>query len=468
MTHFGGTTIERRNARLRTRRVIMASVLSLAIAPRDALANPLDMYGLGSRSIAMGSGVSADVSDFSANYYNPAGLVRGVAMRMEAGYGFVSHRLRSNGSDNHVDPAHGLVAGIVAPTHLFGIPFAFGLALAVPDDRLARSRLLTQQQPRWELYDNRIQRLYFSANLAIAPFPWLRIGGGFTYMASTRGDIGLTGRIPAAAGSNAELFHTVNADVRAVWYPQAGVQVDVHRWLTLSVVYRGEFRFRLDLDADLDLAIVLGRLDDPNATAARGQILLQERAVTAYLPQQAVFGASFHPTDRFTVVADLTWVNWSRYENPTASLQVGVHFDMPPGSENISVPMVPPSTVPVAAMFHDTFVPRVGAEYRVPAGRHAVVAMRAGYRYDASPVPDQTASATNFYDCNRHVVSTGLGLEFPHAGPTANSSVQLNVHGDVQFLEQRVILKDDPADAVGDAILDGQVFNFGATIATTF
>jgi long-chain fatty acid transport protein len=443
-------------------------VLATFAIATTAHANPLDMYGLGSRSIAMGSGVSADVQDFSANYYNPAGLVRGTAMRMEAGYGYVAHRLTSNDRDNDVDPAHALVAGVVAPTRIFGLPLAFGLALSVPDDRLARSRLLAQQQPRWELYDNRVQRLYFSANLAVAPFPWLRIGGGFTYIASTRGVIGLTGRIPAASSTNAQLFHTVNADVRAVYYPQAGIQIDVHRWLTLAVVYRGEFRFRLDLDAQLDLQLVLGRLDDPMATAANGQILLNERAVTAFLPQQAVFGASFHPNDRLTVVADLTWVNWSRYENPTASIDVGVHFDMPPGSENVMFPMIPPSTRPVPANFHDTFVPRVGIEYRLPLGNTAVLPLRAGYRYDASPVPDQVASATNFYDANRHVAALGFGVEFPHTGPTALSSFAISVHSDVQFLERRVILKDDPADPVGDAVLGGHVFNIGATLATTF
>ncbi len=441
---------------------------SLVVLSSPADANPLDMYGLGSRSIAMGSAVSADAQDFSANYYNPAGLVRGNAFRFEAGYGYVWNSLTTNGQDNQVDPAHAVIAGIVAPTRLFGVPFAFGLALSIPDDRLARSRLLSQQQPRWELYDNRVQRLYFSTNLAIAPVPWLRIGGGFTYMASTRGDIGLAGRIPVASSNNAQLFHTVNADVRAVFYPQAGVQVDVHPWLTLGFVYRGEFRFRLDLDADLELQLVLGRLNDPSAVSSSGAIILQERAVTAFLPQQAVFGASFHPTERITLVADVTWVNWSAYINPTASIDVTVNFDRPPGSEMLSLPTVPPSVRPDPARFHDTLVPRVGAEYRVPAGRLAVVAVRAGYRYDASPVPDQTRSNTNFLDSNRHVVAAGLGLEFPHAGPTAHSSVSVNVHGDVQFLERRVILKDDPTDAVGDYVLGGHVINLGATLATTF
>ena len=42
----------------------------------SAAAQPIDTFGMGSRSIAMGGAVTADVEDFTANYYNPAGLAR--------------------------------------------------------------------------------------------------------------------------------------------------------------------------------------------------------------------------------------------------------------------------------------------------------------------------------------------------------------------------------------------------------
>ena len=58
-------------------------------------------------------------------------------------------------------------------------------ASTCPDDRLARVRALAQDQPRWELYDNRNQRLWFGVNLAISPTPWLQLGGGITLMAAT-------------------------------------------------------------------------------------------------------------------------------------------------------------------------------------------------------------------------------------------------------------------------------------------
>lgn len=54
---------------------LAVSVGALASASH-ARANPLDTFGFGSRGTAMGGAQSADVSDYTAGYYNPAGLAR--------------------------------------------------------------------------------------------------------------------------------------------------------------------------------------------------------------------------------------------------------------------------------------------------------------------------------------------------------------------------------------------------------
>ena len=85
--------------------LVTLSVLSLS---GRALAQPMDTYGLGSRSIAMGGAVTADVQDYSANYYNPAGLVRGSALRLGIGWFGAVHDLQVNGLSSNVDPMHGM------------------------------------------------------------------------------------------------------------------------------------------------------------------------------------------------------------------------------------------------------------------------------------------------------------------------------------------------------------------------
>ena len=58
---------------------------ALATAPA-ALANPLDYFGFGARGPGMGNAQVALADDFSANYYNPAGLATRDALQLQIGY----------------------------------------------------------------------------------------------------------------------------------------------------------------------------------------------------------------------------------------------------------------------------------------------------------------------------------------------------------------------------------------------
>src|SRR3974390_2501681 len=94
-------------------RLLLALALSGAVvaATVDARANPLDAFGFGSRETAMGGAVAADVRDFSAGYYTPAGLALAPGFELSAGYFRADHSLTMNGQSNGVDPVKGLVGG---------------------------------------------------------------------------------------------------------------------------------------------------------------------------------------------------------------------------------------------------------------------------------------------------------------------------------------------------------------------
>ncbi len=436
------------------------AVACLAHSTR-ADANAQGMYGFGSRSTAMAGAVSADVRDFSANYYNPAGLAAAETLRIDIGYFWAHHALTANGLDNHVDPAHGLVGGIAAPGRLFGIPFAFGLGLHLPDDRVSRSRALPQMQPRWELYDNRVQIIFIAANLAIAPVRWLRLGAGLSFVSSTRGRLDISGEINGLRTNDSRLNHTVDADLTAVRYLQAGIQVDVHPTLTFAATYRGTYNLRLEIDAIVAGRISLGDLGIP------GSYSLFSSSVAVSLPQQGVLGVSWRPRRDFTLDVDLTWINWSAYVNPTANIRVALDLQVPPELSSFRIPATPSPTPVVPARFADTFVPRVGVEFRRDVGVHTL-AFRGGYRFDASPVPDQMARATNFMDANRHVVSFGTGMMFRGMRPTLAGGISVDLHADLQVLEHRDVHKDDPSDPVGDYRLAGAVFQAGITTGVVF
>src|SRR5262249_55892098 len=62
-----------RGSALLMRALCIYLAIAISLVAADARANPLDLFGLGSRATAMGNAAAADVRDFSAGYYNPAG-----------------------------------------------------------------------------------------------------------------------------------------------------------------------------------------------------------------------------------------------------------------------------------------------------------------------------------------------------------------------------------------------------------
>ncbi len=447
---------------IRTKLASISAATAL-LASATALATPPGTYGFGARASALAGATSADGGDSSSVYYNPAALVRATGVRVDVGYFYAHHALSVNGYDSAVDPAHGVVGGVVAPGRLFGVPFAFGLATHLPDDRLSRSRALPQLQPRWELFDNRVQLLYLAADVAIAPWPFLRLGGGISFISSTRGRLDIYGDIAFPQASASRLRHAVDADLRAVRYAQVGMQLDVTDKLTLSFVYRGDFRLALEFDASVVGNVVVG--SGMNAARIPGRYDLVSRSTAVFLPQNAVLGVRYQPRPSVILLADLTYQNFAAYTNPTARLDVGLDLTPPPGL-NIPIPALPPGLNPVPARFFDTVSVRLGAEWKQSIRAHEL-ALRAGYRYEPTPVPEQSASDTNFLDSDRHAVTLGAGFRVGGIDAIRGGLV-IDAYGSLQGLAPRVYRKSNPADTVGDQRLGGFVIDAGITTSIAF
>ena len=429
-------------------------------APREASANPPDTYGFASRETAMGNTGTADSRGYAANYYNPANLARSRGLQLGIGYFRAEHTLEMNGRDTAVDPVKGINAGLVVPGTLFSIPFAFGLGLHLPDDRISRVRALRQEQPRWELYDNRNQRRFLAANIAIEPFPWLQIGAGLSFMSSTRGKLDITGSANVLRPDDSQLRHEVDADLTAIRYPQAGVRVALSERLAMAAVYRGEFQLGLDLHAHLagDIAGLTTALYD-----------LETRSVNNFLPQQVAFGGSWLLHRNVRASFDATWINWSAYVPPVA--QLDVLLDIPPPSggwpPTITPPQAPAPTRVVPLRMHDRIVPHFGGEWRAVSTPRFEGFFRAGYEYSKSPIDPQTG-LTNYVDRDRHTFSVGLGITARDLAHELPATVALDLHAALSELISDTTRKASAADFVGDYTARGRILNLGATMTVAF
>ncbi len=447
---------------------LLAAAVLLSAASAEA--GVPDSYGLGSRASAMAGAVGADAHDFSANFYNPAGLCEADGPVIDLGYSYNFQRLRVSGLDNGVDDVHGIVAGVVAPGKLWGIPFAFGLALHLPDDGISFLKARKQDVPRWELYDTRQQLLFLGVNLAIRPLRWLELGGGIGYLSATRGNFSIRGRADVVRPFDSQLEHEVDADLTAVRFPLAGVRFLWDGWGALGVTYRGENKLDLHLSATLSGAVTFAGIDVPLLYQ------LEARTINSFTPQSLTVSLSFQRIAHLHLNLDLSWVNWSRYESPVAQIRANLHVEPPPGAP-VTLPDSPAPTQIIPPDLRDRFVPRVGAEWRIPIGplrelhgkpvAAVEIPVRAGYAFEQSPLPEQKGG-TNFIDADRHTVTLGAGAAFNRPFDALEGTLALDVHAIFSRFPTRTATKDNPADFIGDYAASGAIYGVGGTVELGF
>jgi long-chain fatty acid transport protein len=438
---------------------IVAIVLLLVAEPSMARANPVDVYGLGSRGAALAGAMTAATDDSAANYYNPAALVRGRDVRIDLGYRYAQPRLALNGRDQDVEASRGTVVGLVAPARIGPFRFAFGASLWLPDQHATRVRSLAYQTPRFPLYENPTQHLVLQANLAIQIIPGLYVGGGLTYMSRTQGSVYLEGDVAVGNPDDSALKGRVDVDLVAVRYPQVGILWEVSRRLALGICYRHRFSLSLDQAFRID-----GNLGDPGLPpiVAGGHFAAHSVSSDLFQPWQLQAGVSARLLGWLHLSFDLAYVRWSEFPVPASSLELDVDL----GMFNSLLKLPGPRTYP-DAQFHDIVVPRLGVEARVLDRAKVALDLRGGYAYEASPAPEQIGESS-FADSDKHTFSLGLGVEVRRLGPILPLPLSLDAHVAVTYLPDRANHKLDPRDPTGDFVAGGVVPQLGATLRTRF
>ncbi|MFO0685554.1 MAG: outer membrane protein transport protein [Sandaracinus sp.] len=453
--------------------VVLAAAFVVALGASRAAAQPMDTYGMGSRSIAMAGAVTADTEDFSANYYNPAGLARGTALRISMGWYGAIHDLHVDGASSNVDPLHGAVMGLVVPGRLGDFRFAFGLAVHLPDDAVSRTRSLPRAQPRWELYDNRGHRIYLAAHLAIRPWDWLMIGGGISFLSLSSNALTIRGDLDIVRPESSHLESSLLANLTTIRYPQVGIQIMPIPELSFGAVYRGQFALDNTLTARVGCAADMP--DCPSATTLgsgslsfRGFFDLYTQSVNAFVPQQVSLGASWSIIPELRVNLEVTWVNWSSYVSPIGTSRITLQIDVPPAlRDSIRIPSSIAGSTPIAANFADRFVPRLGVEGLAFEDSHVALRLRGGFFYEQTPVPDQTG-LSSLIDTDRFVWAAGLGLALTDLRPLIDGSLSFDLHLSYAYLPDRTTRKTSLVDTTGDFVAGGQMFIGGLTMELAF
>ena len=433
------------------RAATLATALLLALSA-PAAANPVDLFGFGARGPAMGTAQTAAAQDGGANYYNPAILATFPDIRIDVGYQYAQPTMQIDGQSVGDDASRGMAVSLNVPGRLGSVRVAFGGALLIPDEHISRVRTLNSQQPRFQMYDNRPQRLFLAANLAAEITDRLFVGGGIAYMSSTNGGVYLVGRIGFPDAEDSNLDVAMDVDLETVRYGQAGLLFRLNDWIDLGLSYRSQFKVTLSQDF-----IVNGNVGPANGmpVVENGYLGLSSKAEDLFQPMQVTFGADAQLTPRLSMAFDATFLRWSKFTNPAAH----INLDLDIGDFNalVDIPPAPPLPDP---HFSDTLSPRIGFEYLAYTSKKRDVTARAGYIYEPTPVPEQFGE-TNFIDSDKHTLSLGGGVTLRGFSAVFRKPLDIDAYVAYTMLEARTTEKLSPVDPVGDYRATGHVLAAG-------
>jgi len=420
-------------------------------------ASPDIDFGFGARSQALGGASVAIAEDGAAVFHNPSGLVRAERPLVSIGVSTTSYSLETSGTPASLPNVQTIDAGLVVPGAIFTVPVAFGFALALPDGRLSRLREPQPTEAYWALDDATPRLVDVGSTFAVRPLSWLLLGGGIGFQASLRGTFRVEGTAVVANGRGSEyesdLRHAVDADLTASRFPLLGATFLPSEAFAVGLSYRGDSLVEHQIQGTL-----VGTLEVPD-TSVPVRYDFRTTADVAYTPAQVALGVSFRPIPSWLATAELDWQRYSAYRSPYP--ETTTHTALPPDL-GITVPDTTPIPAP-PAHFDDRFVPHLGVEPSFDLTPRFAVKLRAGYSFQAAPVP-RTQPATRLLAVDRHVIALGAGASWQRP-----LSPFEEIHLDLAFADALGVSQTLTTTAGPNADhLSGHVLLFGATLGVSF
>ena len=422
-------------------------------------ASMVDVYGWGSRATAMGGAFTALADDFSAVYYNPAGLMyqrtlqrafpnrKGIKFDFGYVYGESRFTIQDDGGGGQTEDygaTSGPYLGITFdPVDFHGTfrrkVFAFGLGFYTPVDHLLYYGRYWPEERGYPFFYDYTMRFVLMPGIAVEVLPGVSLGLGLRILGRLHTDTVGTVDVDLAKllSSESLIRHRVRLERNEVnlgefedltmhLAPVIGLQYRTSKRLKFGAVYRGE-NYINDFGFTNPIINLGGLLSFPQG--------YQFAFVRFFTPHQVVVGVAGSPAEKLTLSLDVGWFNWSGFKDIEAQ------------SPN------PP--------FQDTWMPRIGAEVALRED----IFLRAGYFYYASPVPEQRG-LTNMLDNDRHVFS--VGTEWVIADPLGfwDKPLYVSAHLQYHYVVRRHYAKTDLNDPFYPGYsFDGIIFLGGVQIS---
>ncbi len=340
----------------------------------------------GVASMGMGMGFIGKADDLSAIYHNPAGLTQLQGTQAYFGLAGISPdatytRAEFEPQDNEDDLIP--VPLLAVSTDFGGRTENFVAAFAVNAPFGLRNEYDAAGPQRYINTKIGLTTMYIGPYVAWQASPRFSIGGGLQYVYATaeiKQKINYGGALYAMALQQAPQMADPSLNENPAY--DGDLDIDDATASTfagnLGILVKPTDNFQIGLSwrSGVDLEIEGDvSLEIPQAvTMLSGgvmQSLEAEGSTTVSLPQIVGVGVSYQPIDQLTVISDFNWINWSVYED--------LDFDFEPNTSYFPDKENPRD-------WDDTMVFRLGVEYWLTEK----YALRAGYIYDQTPIPDKS------------------------------------------------------------------------------
>lgn len=383
---------QRRNTKggsMKKIRVVFLVLAYLCFLNILTLANGLNLNSLGSKALSMAGAFVGLADDFSAIYWNPAGMAR-FDRRYFGFYGmdvipsstYVNYPVDAKTERKHY------LSGLAAYYHPVGEKAVVALAAYIPSGLGSTwngDNFKSVTMGSSYLWMSKVGLVTFAPGLAIKVNDRVSIGAALNINYGTFSLKTHAGSTTNPVPPPAELDLGQYEESMTGWGYGAtlGILFKPIEKLSVGATLRTSSTVKFSGEATISNLSLLGCNDTSDL----------EREVT--WPMWAAAGVAFSPAKNLILTADLQWSQWSKVDTIKTTFKDVVWQAMMAQSGDDERPM----------HWEDALQLRFGAEYRIKG-----VALRAGYYLDPSPAPDKTMNILlPSYDFN--VLTLGFGYD---------------------------------------------------------
>jgi hypothetical protein len=374
------------------------------------------LFGYGPRDVALAQADVADASPACAAYVNPA-FAATSGTRVAIGYGHGWTKLELNGADAGVRDIAGTDLALqLGSTVSEDLALGGAVNLHLPNRSLARIAFSPGTEPVFVRFDPASQRTTADAVVAIR-YAGLSLGVGASLLVSAEGQVDfLLGQDGNGTYADGESDVSLPYELT----PIAGLAADLGP-AALALRYRGAQSVDLDLGTKAMVEVQGNPLNGVTHVAVSG--------ASGYVPATVDASARWSPSHGLRLMSALQLARWSRAPSPAADLAMDVDLGLSPGQREGRF---------VRPAYRDTLSPRVGLEV-LPGGLTSKWALRAGYAFTPSPIPEPKGFASPA-DAPTHTFALGAGLSF---GLVGGVDLRADAAGQLVKLQNRTFDKGD-------------------------